>query len=256
MKTAIFATAMLGASVFALQSASAADLAARPYTKAPPLASPVYDWSGFYVGAHVGYAWGDEHDNLSVVMGALADQYNVSGVIGGGHVGYNWQFQQTVFGLEADLDGSGVRGSRAYDNFSNTRVYEMRGDLSMQNNWQSSIRARLGIAQNDWLFYVTGGVAIADVDSTLNVARTNVTACEGICVFTNVRSSDSHVLTGWTAGGGIEHAFAPHWTGRVDVRYTDFGAQTFNFVANGNLPVPTRVHFDQVSSTIGVSYKF
>lgn len=256
MKTTIFATALLGASVLALQSAAAADLPARVYTKAPALASPVYDWSGFYVGAHVGYAWGDEHDNLSQVMGALADDYNVRGVIGGGHAGYNWQFGQTVFGLEADIDASGVRGSRAFDNFSNTRVYEMRGDLSMQNNWQSSIRARLGFTQNDWLFYVTGGAAFADVNSTLNVARVNVTACEGICVFNNVRSSDSHVLTGWTAGGGIERAFAPHWTGRVDVRYTDFGAQTFNFVANGNLPVPTRVRFDQVSSTIGISYKF
>jgi outer membrane immunogenic protein len=256
MNVKFYAAAMVGASIFSLQAASAADLAARPYTKAPVYAAPIYDWSGFYIGAHVGYAWGTEHDNLSQIIGALADNYDVNGVIGGGHAGYNWQMGQALFGIEADVDGSGVRGSQPFDYFSSTRVYESRGTLSMKSDWQSSVRARLGFVQNDWMFYVAGGVAFANASATLDIARLNVTACEGVCIFSNALSSDSHVLTGWTVGGGVEHIFAPHWIGRVDVRYTDFGSQTFNFVSNDRLPVPTSIHFDQVSATAGISYKF
>src|SRR6478752_8848109 len=83
-----------------MTAASAADLAARPYTKAPPL-SPAYNWSGFYIGAMGGYAF--DSDN--------------GGGFGGGTIGYNWQFpgSQFVFGIEVDAAGASIKDSLTAD---------------------------------------------------------------------------------------------------------------------------------------------
>src|SRR4051794_26096167 len=111
--------------------AVAADLAARPYVKAPVMGDPGYNWSGFYVGGNVGYSWGRERDDGTLagassaqvfrtagptpvgapVVTALAavpvwGRSNVDGVIGGGQFGYNWQQSNWLVGLEADLQAS------------------------------------------------------------------------------------------------------------------------------------------------------
>ncbi len=116
-----------------ISSASAADLAARPYTKAPVIVEPGYNWSGFYIGGNVGYSWGRERtdgtlagsQNVSVfrtggptlvssITTPLATQplvgrANMNGVIGGGQIGYNWQASRWLFGLETDFQGSDER---------------------------------------------------------------------------------------------------------------------------------------------------
>lgn len=250
------AVAALGAVACFSLPATAADLAKRPYVKATAYAEPVYDWSGFYVGAHVGYAWGDEHDNLSQVVGANADKFDVNGAVGGVHGGYNWQSNKFVFGIEADFDGSGVQGSQAFDDRPRTTLRSV-GNLALKNDWQASLRARAGIAQNNWLLYVTGGVAFADVKSNLSIYNFNPTSCEGTCVIgAGFQSSASNTLVGYTVGLGSEYAFSRNWTGRLDVRYTEFGAETFNLVDNRGTALPTRVRFEQVSATVGVSYRF
>lgn len=248
--------AALGATACFSLPAAAADLAARPYVKAPAYAQPIYDWSGFYVGAHVGYAWGSEHDNLSEVIGANADKFDVGGVLGGVHAGYNWQSNRFVFGIEGDFDGSGVKGSQSFDDSPRSTLRSV-GNLSFKNNWQASLRARAGIAENNWLFYATGGVAFADVDASLGISNFNPTACEGVCaVPAAFHSSANNTLVGYTVGVGSEYAFTRNWIARVEVRYTDFGSETFNFVDNRGASLPTRVRFDQVSATAGISYKF
>lgn len=256
MKYALSA-ALVGTSIGLALPAAAADLPARPYTKAPAYVSQIYNWSGFYVGAHVGYAWGDEHDNLSEVLGPMADRFDVKGVIGGIHTGYNWQVDRLVFGLEGDFDGSGVKGSQAFDHLNFAHVFRSIGTLSFKSDWQASIRARAGYAfDNNWLLYVTGGVAFADAQATLDIARTNITACEGACVFRNVQSSDSTMLIGWTVGLGSEYALSRNWIARAEVRYTDFGSKTFELANGTGGVVPTRVRFDEVQTTVGISYKF
>ena len=100
-------------SVASATSASAADMQARPYTKAPPaLASPAYNWSGFYVGAMGGFGWGT--------------RFRGSGGFGGGTIGYNWQFpgSQFVFGVEVDAAGASIKDSFTEDqrrNYSSRR---------------------------------------------------------------------------------------------------------------------------------------
>jgi len=217
-------------------TASAADLPARVYTKAPVVA-PVYDWSGFYLGGHVGYSWGHEHDNLSTVLvGTPADRFSVDGVIGGLHAGYNWQAGHFVFGFEGDFDGSSIKGSAAFDRQGYT------GTLSLKNDWQASIRARAGYAADNWLLYVTGGVAFAGVKSTLDIEDDG-------------SSSASRTLTGWTVGIGAERALSRNWIARGELRYTDFGSDTAQFVVDGD-NVPTRVRFTDTRATLGISYKF
>lgn len=237
--------------------AAAADLPVRAYTKAPAYA-PVYDWSGFYVGAHIGYAWGDEHDNLSAntLVPAPVDRFGVSGVIGGVHAGYNWQAGRYVLGLEGDFDGSGIKGSKAFDVLNSAGVYQSIGALGFKSDWQASIRARAGYAVDNWLLYVTGGVAFAGAKSTLSVATQNITACEGICVFSPTGSSDSGTLTGWTIGIGGEYALSRNWIARAEVRYTDFGSKTFQLSDDFGGIMPTRVRFDETHATLGISYKF
>ena len=86
-KLLLGAIAVIGA----VTTASAADMAPRPYAKAPALAAPIPAWAGFYIGAMGGYA----HENTSA-NGAI------SGGFAGGTIGYNWQSGPVVFGLEAD----------------------------------------------------------------------------------------------------------------------------------------------------------
>jgi hypothetical protein len=95
--------------------ASAADLAARPYTKAPPpMISPIYDWTGFYIGANGG--WGESRNCWGIVpvAGAVIPDgcSDRSGGLIGGQIGYRWQANQFVFGLEAQGDWADLHGSR------------------------------------------------------------------------------------------------------------------------------------------------
>lgn len=86
--------------------AAAADLAARPYTKAPPIIAAIYDWSGFYIGANGG--WGSSHNCWSQVPGGLLlgsdGCHDATGGVAGGQIGYRWQSGAWVFGLEAQGD--------------------------------------------------------------------------------------------------------------------------------------------------------
>src|ERR1700712_2553860 len=93
--------------------ASAADLAARPYTKAPPMIAAVYDWSGFYIGANGG--WGSSHNSWDANSPLFATgpegSHDASGGTVGGQVGYRWQAGTFVFGLEAQGNWADFKGS-------------------------------------------------------------------------------------------------------------------------------------------------
>jgi outer membrane immunogenic protein len=242
MKSILLATVAVASLGLALPAA-AADMPQRVYTKAPVMA-PMFSWGGFYIGAHVGYGWGEERDDLSDFVDIPADKFDVDGVIGGVHVGYNWQAGNIVFGWEGDFDGSGIKGS---DGFDQGEAFD--GTLSMKSHWQASFRGRLGVTSENWLFYATGGVAFADVKSHLNFLYN----CGGICTFDQ---GDKNILVGWTVGGGIEHAFTPNWIGRIEARYTDYGSETFNLSGTDFPEQSPGVKFDFVSVTAGLSYKF
>src|SRR4051812_9249070 len=113
------------AAMAVISAASAADLAARPYTKAPVMVE-VWNWTGFYIGGNAGYSWGRSNTDVSYfnsVTGApivppagsvTGAGFDMNGAIAGGQIGYNWQSSNWLFGLEADAQWSDERGSAAY----------------------------------------------------------------------------------------------------------------------------------------------
>ncbi|WP_284314435.1 outer membrane protein [Labrys miyagiensis] len=215
--------------------AFAADLSPEPAEPAPAVVTP-YNWTGFYVGAHIGYGWGREHDTLrNTTLAEAMDRFDVNGVLGGIHGGYNQQFDGNfVVGLEADADLSGIQGN------DHTAQAGGASRLDMRNRWQSSIRARVGYAFDRFLVYATGGMAIGDI-------RERWTILNG-----TLAGSSTKTRVGWTAGAGVEYAFDDHWVGRAEVRYTDFGKSNFT-VGSG---VRFKAGFHETVGLIGVSYKF
>src|SRR6266403_3497142 len=105
--------------------ASAADLAARPYTKAPPMVAAIYDWSGFYIGANGGWGssrncWNDAVDGATGLLVGSEGCHDATGGVAGGQIGYRWQSAGWVFGVEAQGDWADLRGSSASLAFAGT----------------------------------------------------------------------------------------------------------------------------------------
>jgi outer membrane immunogenic protein len=208
MKRLLLASVIAGLSGV---SAFAADLPARMYTKAPAYAA-VYDWTGFYVGGQIGYAWRDDQNTeFSALSGAptgFSSKANANGVVGGGHVGYNIQTGPFVFGLEGDFEGAGIDGT-GHRRFQDGP--ELASHFDTKTDWEASFRGRAGYAVNNWLVYGTAGIAWADIKH--DYVNGNGSSA----------GSFNNISTGWTAGAGVEAGFAPNWSTRVEYRYSDFG---------------------------------
>ena len=167
-----------------------------------------------------------------------ADSFDVSGFIGGAHAGYNFQFGTFVVGIEGDVDFSGAEGDNDFR--ANGDVTTV-GNLSLDVNWQASLRARAGVAVDRFLIYGTGGVAFADADLDF----------EGTVDDVAFDSSDGQSFVGWTIGLGAEYAFTDNLLGRLEVRYTDFGDQDFDLDGT-----TVNVDWTQTAVMAGISYKF
>lgn len=243
MKKIVLALGVLGAA----SSAQAADMAARMPMKAPAPMIAVYNWTGFYVGAHVGGAFSNSSAVTSVTAtGALssAGNSNDSTVFGGGQIGYNWQFSPNwVFGIEADLSGSDIRngytGATAVP--ATTAAYSQRIDMF------GTVRGRLGYAWNNTLVYATGGYAWADTDTT----RVQLTGAAPVANGTS--ETLGRTLSGYTVGGGLEYGFTPNWSAKLEYNYIDLGNRRSAF------PISARTTaFDTEIHTVkfGINYRF
>ena len=157
MKKVLLVTASLIA-LGAAAPAVAADLAARPYTKAPAMIAAVYDWSGFYIGANGG--WGSSRNSWDFlpVAGAFGEGcHDASGGTVGGQVGYRWQAGTWVFGVEAQGNWADFKGSNI-SLFDPTVRNESRIDAF------GLFTGQVGYAANNVLFYVKGGAAVTSND--------------------------------------------------------------------------------------------
>jgi outer membrane immunogenic protein len=236
MKRVLFTTVSLG--VLGLMSpALGADLSV--YTKAPAIATPLYDWSGFYVGVFGGGGYGNHNLNNATGPAGLANfsvNYSSTGGIAGGEVGYNAQSGNYLIGVEADGFWSGIKGN---DNFA----LGSNDATSLRNGF--TLRARGGIAVDRLLLFFTGGWAYGDF------LHTNTDPVSGIDQFTAHRS-------GLAAGGGIAYALTDNVIGKVEYRYYDFGRYTRPglpvLTANGQLPYIVDSTYSVV--TLGLDYKF
>ncbi len=181
----------------AATSASAADLGRRMPTKAPVMAEPVWNWTGFYIGVNGGAGWA--RSSHTDVLGLTTGDFNQRGGLIGGTVGYNWQTGPVVLGVEGDLDWARINGSVGGCAF---------GNCFTQMQAFGTARGQLGYAFNNWMPYITGGAAFADV-------RAGQDGIGG--------TSSDQWRTGWTVGGGLEAMFAPGWSAKVEYLYADFG---------------------------------
>jgi outer membrane immunogenic protein len=248
-------------------NAMAADLAARPYTKAPPPVLAVYDWTGFYIGGNVGYSWGRSSDTSSLsntagtVLFTSIDRSSLNGVVGGGQVGYNWQMQSWLWGLEADIQGTGERGSRAFicptgictPTFGVVAVFPgppVPVALEQKLEWFGTVRGRVGVlAAPTVLLYATGGLAYGGV-------KTN----ETVGVLPGFSSSSTRA--GYTVGAGIEGVIGGNWTAKLEYLYVDLGRVSGSFTTTAAAlggGVLTSSYSSRVTDNVlrvGLNYKF
>jgi Opacity protein and related surface antigens len=179
--------------------------------KAPYIRS-VFDWTGLYVGAHAGFGRGSSTAVLADPATSTTSN-SFGGMIGGVQAGYNYQLPSgMLLGVEADF---------SFPNYltSNSVVSSLataRSDVTEQSDYMGTARGRVGYVAGPWLVYATGGLAWAG-ERFLNTPA----------IGSNEKTL--HTRLGWAAGGGVEYAFAPHWSLRLEYLYSQFGKADITF---------------------------
>jgi len=208
----------------------AADLGPRSYTKAPVYApAPIFNWTGVYVGAHIGAAFGGDNGFSTTNPGIVGSSRDAA-FLGGGQIGADYQFSPNwLVGVEGQISGLS-RNDRTFTLGAST--------LRDRSDWLASITGRLGYTWGPGLIYAKGGVAFRD---------DNGLAGNG-AFFPGVTNRDS---TGYTVGGGLEYMFAPSWSAKVEYQYYNFA--TTNVVS----PAGAISYKDDMHTVkVGVNYHF
>lgn len=252
--------------------ANAADL----FVKAP--IAPVDSWTGFYLGANLGYSWGRSNTTATfsnsttgAVLSSSADSFNLPGVIGGVQAGYNWRRSNWLFGIEGDIQASGEQGNDASrfmcafaicqtgNPFFATGALPQNPVIVTSFNerldWFGTVRARLGfVTAPNYVVYATGGLAFGEISTS-----GTITGQTGGGAVTASAFSSNATNTGWTVGGGIEGRLSAKWSAKLEYLYMDLG--TVNSV--GTLPtnfIPLTVAFSsRITDNIvraGVNYRY
>ncbi len=265
MKRLFLATSAL---VIAAGSAQAADMAPRPYAKAPVVAAVPFTWTGCYVGGHVGGGWsrtGWTDPGISTAFPGIpitttgvvpGDRIGVdgSGVIAGAQAGCDYQVASNwVVGIAGDFAWSDIHGV-GNDPFFGGKAAGP-ATLSSRTDWMASITGRVGYAWDRVLVYGKGGVGFAHDRYDLNNFGT---IGGGICgFFAPCNASTSTDRVGWVAGAGLEWAFAPNWSALIEYNHYGFNGKRVGFV-NPSTPttalIDIRQDFDIVK--VGINYRF
>jgi outer membrane immunogenic protein len=242
MKKILFGT--IGVIALGLAApASAADLAARPYTKAPaPAVAAIYDWSGFYIGINGG--GGSAHkcwDFVTPVTGVLVREgcHNATGGTVGGQIGYRWQSANWVFGLEGQGNWADFRG----DNVS-TVLFATGIRNQSRIDAFGMITGQIGYAWNNVLFYVKGGGAVVD------------DRYRGYSVPTGLLfDSANETRWGGVVGAGLEFGFAPNWSIGFEYDHMFLGNRNITMAASGNFvgfPAGAATRTDRIGQDVDI----
>ena len=238
---------LLIALLFALSTASAMAADLPTPNKLP--ASPVFSWTGFYVGGNGGGAWGSERVSQTLVApapflpvdsaavsAAASPSLKPNAALVGGQAGYNYQRGNWVFGGEIDFNYLALQAStNGVFPFPSTLPGGAIGPptqtfttaTSVTTNWLFTARPRLGWAMNTWLVYVTGGFALG---------RESVNQTVAILTPFVETTSMATTRAGWTVGAGMEYAIARNWSIKGEYLHVDLG--TFNTAATLSPPFP------------------
>jgi outer membrane immunogenic protein len=234
--------------------ASAADM---PVKSRPYVEAQVFSWSGFYLGLHAGYGWGSNNwkslgilEDPNFVVGPVGPK--TDGVLAGVQAGANYQLASWVFGIEADWAFMHAKGSAnggpalAFGVPTGTTP-----TATSQIEWLALFTGRAGYALDRTLFYVKGGAAAAGTKDHFRLVTIPVLLDLGTKTNTQV---------GWTIGGGIEHAFAPNWSAKIEYNYVDLGTTSEDF--NATVVPPSSLSIRQAIERklqivkVGANYRF
>jgi len=214
---------------FSVSASLAADLPATPAYKAPAIS--VFNWTGFYAGAHIGYGWGNTNWTTPTPPPSPID-YDVDGFLAGGQIGFNVQSGPWVWGVEADISWTNADGS--------VPILVVTS-FSSEMDWLATLTGRIGYASGPGLFYVKGGAAWVHEE---HIARAPIPPLE-------VRSGETR--SGWTVGVGYEYDFGNSWSAKLEYSYLDFGEDSVQFP---NSPLPVDIDQDMHVVKWGVNYRF
>jgi outer membrane immunogenic protein len=238
--------------------AGAADLGRMP-TKAPVVAPPPppFSWTGCYLGVNIGGKRGsfDGAANVDPVLPLFPLGTNLgfgggdeTGFIGGGQAGCQWQTGAFVLGFEGDFDGTDIE--RTFVSQGLVAPFVAGDTFSLSNNWQASLRGRLGWAFDRFMVYTTGGISWANFEASAFLVGNPPLAF-----------SADKTLTGWTVGGGFEWAFTPNWSLGLEYRFSQYDRESFGFgtllVAPGALaPFRVNAELDTHELTARLNWRF
>lgn len=224
-------------------------------------AASAADWTGFYIGGNIGGAWSKatsewtDFGNGFVVSDILPNATNQpmkrSSVIGGGQLGYNYQTGAMVVGLEADISVLGLNSSRtelvpAGIGFTAGSYFSE----SAKSHYLATVRGRLGYAVSSWLFYATGGLAVAKVSYTDYLDYTGGAS---------QTAESSQTRTGWALGSGAEYALNQNWSLKAEYLYVSFGESTAISTSRPtftNYDVTHHHRLTEQIARVGFNYKF
>ena len=226
----LFALTVSGCASIAFASAAFAGPEPLPSGKemkqVAPAPLPECNWTGFYLGLHVGGQFGHaENVDIDNYYGASTGPrpwgYDQSGVIAGGQVGYNHQWNWVLLGIEADGGYMNIEGSGAHPESIIFGNGDLRGHSD--SDFYTTIRGRIGFAWDKWLFYGTGGGIGVNWETRVR-DDCDTFPCRGF-------TTDAHkedLVWGWTVGGGIERMIGCHWSIKAEYLYYTLEDQDFS----------------------------
>jgi outer membrane immunogenic protein len=240
-------------------AASAADLGARPIGKAPIVAPPPpFSWTGCYIGGNIGAKKGEL--DADATLAAVPPLFPLTttllftggesetGFIGGGQVGCQWQTGAFVLGFEGDFDATNLERTFIVPAGLAVAPFVAGDAFTLSNDWQASLRGRLGWAFDRFLVYATGGVTWANFEVAAALVGTPF-----------IVSADK-TLTGWTVGGGFEWGFTPNWSLGLEYRFSQYDRENFGLgtllVGATALPFAANAELETHEITARVNYRF
>ncbi|SRR5713101_1268139 len=237
---------------------------------APPPPPGCFDWSGGYVGGFGGYKFSIVDQNLSLsgdwndfpaakafVENRGSGNLNNDGGEAGGLIGYNWQFNCWVLGFEASGAYLWARESSDTGLFTTDEIGPLHIQSAFKTHYLFTLAPRFGYALGRFLPYVTGGLAVGDLDYEQHLR------------FPDVQLDDStgsigeggqtrQTNAGWFVGGGLQYALTEHWSVRAQYEYIDLGSIDFrsDFHHDGDFPANHEASLREHNASFAIIYKF
>lgn len=227
---------------------------------APP---PCPNWTGFYVGGFGGYKFGVIDPTLrlggdwdlfppdvSTLKSRADDDLNTGGTELGGLIGYNYQWNKWVVGLEAAGGYLWLRDSHGEGDFFSTNGNQFFTSTSFKTHYLMTVGPRIGYAVCKWLPYLTGGLAVGDLDFFQQFRAPDFFP-------ESAGGSVSETNAGWFVGGGLQYSITDHWSTRAQYQFVDLGSAEFDHDSvPSTFPSSSKVELREHNVSFAIIYKF